>query len=249
VNRLKWYRSAARELGVSPLIRRQVQRRFGAPGGIYKLTAKTLSHPVFARRGTSDWAVFDQIFVEHQYRCLDGARIAKDGLIVDCGANVGYATAYFMSRYPTCVVVAVEPDQSNFIMLKRNICQYPQSGCIPILGAVWPHAQDTIALADGLPGEEWGRKVKRVDAPTGINTFRIPDLLLNGHTRIALLKIDIEGAEIELFKTGPERWLDIVDNIVIELHGSEAERVFHVAIAPFGFDVFRHGELTVCLHR
>lgn len=36
--------------------------------------------------------------------------------------------------------------------------------------------------------------------------------------RIDLLKIDIEGAELELFSAGDLTWLDRVDCIAIELH-------------------------------
>jgi hypothetical protein len=39
-----------------------------------------------------------------------------------------------------------------------------------------------------------------------------------GVNHIDILKLDIEGAEFELFNTGAEAWLDAVGQIVIELH-------------------------------
>jgi FkbM family methyltransferase len=246
MNRLEWYRTALNSLGPASLIRRQYQRARGPIDRPHKLTSKALRHPVCARPATSDYLVFDQIFVEQQYRCLDTAHIQTGGLIIDCGANVGYASAYFLSRYPTCVVVAVEPEQSNFEMLERNVRPYRNS-CIAIQGAVWPHPEDVVTLKPTGKGEEWGFKVQRIDGLKNVRTFTIQDLIPRGFNRISLLKIDIEGAEIELFKTRPERWLGLVDNIVVELHGTEAERVFHEAIAPYGFNISRFGELTVCL--
>jgi hypothetical protein len=39
-----------------------------------------------------------------------------------------------------------------------------------------------------------------------------------GFDRVDILKLDIEGAEIELFDANCEEWIDRVDAIVIELH-------------------------------
>jgi hypothetical protein len=76
----------------------------------------------------------------------------------------------------------------------------------------------------------------------------IPDILKkSGQERISLLKIDIEGAEIDLFKSGTEEWLDRVDNIVIELHGHDCEEAFFGKIDRSRFAISRCDELTVCL--
>jgi hypothetical protein len=45
-------------------------------------------------------------------------------LIIDCGANVGYSSAYFLSRFPYCQVIAVEADPDNFVILRRNLDRY-----------------------------------------------------------------------------------------------------------------------------
>src|SRR5262249_23010632 len=119
--RAQWYREAAINLGLPQLIRRQITRAIGSQG-LHKLTSKLLQFPVYARPGTSDYAVFDQIFVENQYKFLPD--LPERSLIIDCGANVGYSAAYFLSRYPLSTVVAVEPERGNFDMLMRNIAPY-----------------------------------------------------------------------------------------------------------------------------
>ena len=53
---------------------------------------------VYCRAHTSDLGVFRQIFIDREYRCLDD--VQEPRLIVDCGANVGYASAYFLARHP-----------------------------------------------------------------------------------------------------------------------------------------------------
>jgi hypothetical protein len=71
-------------------------------------------------------------------------------------------------------------------------------------------------------------------------------LKISGDERISILKMDIEGAERVVFQHGYERWIDRVDAIVIELHGSVAAEIFFRAIHGRGFIVSHCDELTVC---
>jgi hypothetical protein len=57
------------------------------------------------------------------------------------------------------------------------------------------------------------------------------------YKRILLLKIDIEGLERELLGSST-RWIEQVDNIVIELHGvSDQKPIFRQAIGKRQFDI------------
>src|SRR5262249_43096679 len=143
-------------------IRRQLQRRFVSPDQLIELTSKSLSYPVFARPETSDLLVFDQVFVERQYRCVGHVKTPK--LILDCGANVGYSSAYFLSRHPECFVIAVEPDANNFAMLKKNLGHY-DGRYKAIQAAIWPRAE-TLQFNKSFSesGQEWSRRVERVAA-------------------------------------------------------------------------------------
>ena len=67
--------------------------------------------------------------------------------------------------------------------------------------------------------------------------------------RISILKIDIEGAELELFASNSIEWLNLADNIVIELHGQKCSDAFFAAIDATRYDISTCGELTVCLGR
>jgi hypothetical protein len=71
----------------------------------------------------------------------------------------------------------------------------------------------------------------------------------SGHERISILKMDVEGAEAEIFSQ-PCDWLDRVDALVIELHGPphfpDGATPFHAAMEGRGFELSRAGELTVC---
>lgn len=83
---------------------------------------KYATFPLKARPKTTDPFVFWQIFGDREYRCLDDLR--NVGLIIDCGATVGYSSAYFLTPLPTSHVIAVEPDIDNFDLLRTNLAPY-----------------------------------------------------------------------------------------------------------------------------
>jgi FkbM family methyltransferase len=239
---------ALRNLGPASLARLQAHKRFGWGQNDFKLTSRLLQYPVYARRGTSDLEVFDQIFVSREYRCLDSLK--EQGLIIDCGANVGYSATYFLSVFPNSFVVAVEPDPDNFNMLQRNLRPY-EGRYIGIKAAVWPRAEKLRFKQSNIGlGKEWGRAVEPDDsnARHQIETVDILGLIAHSpYKRASLLKIDVEGAERELFDKPPLPWLDLIDNIVVELHGNLAKERFFNAIKGKQYRISMCEELTVCL--
>jgi tRNA G46 methylase TrmB len=92
----------------------------------------TFPHPVYMRLGTSDVWAYDQVIRAKAYD-VDFERDLKT--IVDAGANVGYSTVYFASKYPRANVYAIEPEASNFSLLKKNTEKYPNVVCIN--AALW----------------------------------------------------------------------------------------------------------------
>jgi FkbM family methyltransferase len=250
MGRTEWWAATTQNLGLSSLIRWQMQKRFGhfGPPGEVRLTSKHLKHPVYARRHTSDLYAFDQVLAAREYSCLD--HLQSPSLIIDCGANVGFSSAYFLSRFPHCDLIAIEPDVENFSVLRKNVAPYGNR-CRPIRAAVWPTKSSVTTIRSDEPNSEWGISVRscRSDDLGAIETVTIRELIRSSpHARISILKIDIEGAEAELFR-GETEWLDAVDNIVIELHGAQCEAAFFKAIEGRHFTISHCGELTVCLGR
>ncbi|MGH7665079.1 MAG: FkbM family methyltransferase [Gemmatimonadaceae bacterium] len=206
--------------------------------------------PLLCRARTSDRDVFRQIFLEREYSCLDGLADART--IVDCGANVGYSSAYFLSRYPRSRVIAVEPDPRNFAWLQRNLEPYGDRVSLRC-SAIWRESA-ALAVAPGEfgDGREWATQVRpaRPGEVATIQALTIGDVLDDvGCERIDILKIDIEGAEAEVFRGDVSAWLGRVNNLVIELHGDECRRMFFAAISEREFEISRSGELTVCRRR
>jgi FkbM family methyltransferase len=217
----------------------------------YLIHPRRALHPVSVRSGSSDIDAFRQIFVDREYACLDDLRDVR--LVVDCGANVGYSSAYFLSQFPNCQVIAVEPDADNFAMLRRNLAAYgPRATAIR--AGVWSHPARLIVSAESYrDGREWARQVRlcRPDEEADIDGVDVASILAgSGHARISLLKVDVEGAEAVVFAENYADWLHRVDAIAIELHDDSVfgngSDVFRSAIRGQGFHVSENGELTIC---
>lgn len=219
----------------------------GAPRS---LRVKGVSHPVLYRPGSTDIKVFSQIFLFREYALLDAIR--APGLIVDCGANVGYSSAYFLNRFPQARLIAVEPDSTNYAILERNLAPYGDR-VETLQTAIWSHPARLIVESSSYrDGGEWSRQVREclpADAEGFVATDIGAILRHSGLPRIGLLKIDVEGAEGVLFAGSQLAWIDQVDCIVIELHndtqfGDNRTLVVN-ALENAGFQVRHSGELSI----
>jgi FkbM family methyltransferase len=205
---------------------------------------------LYIRKGTSDSYVFEQIFIDLEYEPLRD--ISDVQLVIDCGANIGCSSAYFLTQFPECRVIAVEPDPGNFAMLERNLLPYGDRATIFRAG-IWSHSAPLVVSKNKYRGGgEWAFQVQpcQPDEKADFQGMDIGSLLAaSGFERISLLKIDIEGAEVVVFGDNVE-WLDRVDALTIELHDDsqfgKASDVFHSAMRGRGFEFSRSGELTIC---
>lgn len=172
------------------------------------------------RRNNSDIAVFEQVFVDRE---MDFDLPRPPGFIVDAGANIGLTTAVFARRYPEATVVAVEPSADNLRMLRRN-CR-GLTNVEVIAGGLWHRPCHTrIANPDG-PAWEFQLEECDPDAPGAVRAWTVPEIMARfDRPRVDLLKIDIEGAEEQLFATNADAWLDAVDHVLVEPHGEAALR-------------------------
>lgn len=243
----RFYR-IARKIGFTKtlrlrLLRKDVLARFQLHG---------VNTHLLIRGNSSDIDVFYQIFIEEEYACLED--VAGDGLIIDAGANVGYSSIYFLTKFRRCRVIAVEPDADNFAVLKRNLAAYADRVVAHHTG-LWSHA--TQLLLEPAPyrdGRAWTRQVREVASGEAGSMWAISigDIIsAAGVDHVSLLKMDIEGAEAVVFAEGAYNdWLGVVDAIAIELHDDSqfgnASEIFFSAIESEGFALSRSGELTIC---
>lgn len=223
--------------------------------GRWRIHLRRWPSPIYGRFGSSDIEVFRQVFIDEEHAWADGIFPANDDiLILDCGANIGLASIYFLRLYPRAQIWAVEPDERNFAMLAANLMPF-QSHVTLLNAGLWSH-EGFLKCIDHQyrDGMEWSRQVQECSQGTtgGVAATTIDNLLAAANRdRIDILKIDIEGAEAVVFSDEKAGWWDQVDTIAVELHDDThfgcATECFLSAVNHRGFSISRSGELTVAM--
>lgn len=183
------------------------------------------------RANSSDEHVIRDIFQGRQYD-VRGLRRAQElfgflerqaltgrrPLIVDAGANIGASTVHFATAFPKALVVAVEPDVANFELLLKNIAGLNVQAVNAAISSTRGHAR----VFD--PGEgHWGYRTRLI-AENEIAADAVPRVTINdiynshlGEHFPYLVKVDIEGAEADLF-SGNTEWVAGTPLVIVELH-------------------------------
>ena len=202
------------KLGSEPLIS-QLRNNDELPKGtVFRVDLAQLVHPIYLRAGTSDLWVFDQIFLYCELETDFGEDL---GRIIDAGANIGLASVYLANRFPNAQILALEVDAQNFELSVKNPRAYPQ--IMPLPKGLWNH-RAKLAI-DNPQDDAWAYTVSETDDEThsAINGVGVADLLRDfGWQRVDVLKMDIEGAELEVLSAGTEEWIDCIGVLAIEVH-------------------------------
>ena len=201
---------------------------------VHYVVVPGLLYSVAIRIGTTDVSVFRQVLQERQY---DVALPLQPASIVDAGANIGLASVFFANKYPSAEIIAIEPDESNFKLLRINAEKYPNIR--PLQGALSSHKGE-VMLVDGGMGHHGFRTVAASEtaprAGTNVTAYTVEQLMQRMNwNQIDLFKIDIEGAEKEVLDTC-DSWIQDIESFMIELHDSikpGCELAFERAVSEF----------------
>lgn len=136
----------------------------------------------------------------------------KDPVIVDCGSNVGLSVIYFKKLFPLSKVIAFEPDPVLIDCLKENLKKNNISGVELIEKAVWINDAGVSFGSDGADGGSVFLDKNKIAVPS----VRL-NQILEKENDVDFLKMDIEGAEIEVF-LDCEKTIAKVKNIFVEYH-------------------------------
>lgn len=197
--------------------------------------------PVILRNNSSDVTVFYQVFLEKSYKI----KVNKEPkVIIDCGANIGLSVVYFKNRFPNSKIIAIEPETSNFQLLKDNTKMYKDVYCLN--SGIW-YKSTNLKIKNKDLGN-WGFTVQEVnyEDSTTIKAISINQIMLKYDLKyIDILKIDIEGSEKELFQEDFEYWLSKTGLLIIELHDGlnyGASKSFFKAISNYDFYMLKKNE-------
>lgn len=136
-----------------------------------------------------------------------------DPLIIDCGANIGMSVIYFKTIYPDARIIAFEADKHIFEVLKSNIEKYELTNVELVNKACWNSETTLRFFSEGADGGRMAEESETEKIIT-VDTIRLKRYLKE---KIDFLKIDIEGAEIEVLPD-IQNELKNVENIFVEYH-------------------------------
>jgi len=134
--------------------------------------------------------------------------------ILDLGANCGLSGLFFLLRYPNAQVTCIEADPQLFDILRKNLLAADSMNRVKfVAAAVSPTAGEIDFYSSGADS---GRLTPHVTLPSA--THRVRSVALDSliDEPVDFLKMDIEGAEIDVLLTSVK--LKAVSRIFVEYH-------------------------------
>jgi len=176
---------------------------------------ETKGNPLFLRPNTTDAKVLRDTFIWKYH--VPPFPLEENSTILDLGANVGYTMVHFAYLYNKSKIIGVELDKSNCILAQKNL-EPIKNQCTIINAGIW--SKNGIISYGG--DKEWEFKIlsdlETTESKGTVETKTI-ETILNDYNieKVDFMKIDIEGAEKEIFEH-PENWINRIKSIKMEIH-------------------------------
>lgn len=226
---------------------------------LYNLNLKN-GYSLFCRdHNHSDYTVFNQMFVLEEYKTVSSIlRIniefnSKESVLIDAGANIGYATIYLQQKINFDKIICIEPSKGNFEILKKNIELLDLENEALFLNRALADKEGVRfnISNDFRDGKDWSFTTKESDSGEiqGITLNEI--VKKNNLQEITLLKIDIEGAERFIFQNSTDlSFLKITKVIVLEIHDefNIRENIYQI-LKNNNFMLIESGESTIGVNK
>lgn len=180
-----------------------------------------LGFDLLLRTGTTDLTVACESLGKELEPAISYFPRDFDGMIVDAGGYIGTSALKMARAFPKAKIFVLEPSEENFALLARNVSTF--KNVHPVKAALSNQSGKGVLL-DRQTGN-WGFTIvtNPVDAPSrternDVQTVSVADFFETmGIDEVGLFKVDIEGAEAQLFE-GAGDWLARTEMLIIELH-------------------------------
>jgi FkbM family methyltransferase len=215
---VRWVRSTVpwcRRLGVIAGLRCERAHSHAAwharPGTLVPIPLPWRGGVVQVRAQTSDVGVLRQLVARGE---LDVPLAFTPRRVLDGGANIGLASRVFRERWPAAEIVAVELDADNVGLARANL----RDSDVPVMHLGLWHSVQALRV-ENPDDEHWARRAEAASPSTGTVRGLPLEMVLDelGWDEVDLVKLDIEGAEVEVLATAAA-WLPRIRCLVIETH-------------------------------
>jgi len=205
---------------------------------IKPVSFRKLLVPFYLRAGTKDVSVAINNFVREEYAAIKLVQNPK--IMVDAGAYVGDTAAYFLSEYPNLTCFAYEPMTESYDVAAINLSPYGHRAHL---------FRKAVAGTDGIvkvAGTQTGAFISDSDGEE-IEAISIESIIKSlPEPQIDILKLDVEGSEVDIFRTNAEFWLPRTKGIIVETHSEEGTRIVLEILRQHAWTAERVRNLYFC---
>ena len=214
---------------------------------IIEIRLDRIKSKIYLRKNSTDVSSFHEIFLKIEFKLPENL---NPRLIIDAGANAGFSSLFFLNKYPGSQIISVEPDEENFKMLKKNCKQYENFKAIK--SAIWTNS-GFVKIKNPDAGSTGFQICETHENDTNSFSAITIDQIINesDFDFVDILKIDIEGAEKEIFDVGNYDWLNKTHVLIIELHDRFKPGCaisFYTAIESLNFTQISKGENLIYIN-
>lgn len=185
------------------------------------------------KNASSSTDTYLEIFQLRNHMRLKNFLGRNDEIIVDVGANEGFYTFAMKENNPNLKIISIEPIPSTYRILKKNVEENKIKDVILVNKAIT--RKKGKVLFETVPGitvisshniqiqkRPWlsSKRIRKVC----VESIRLVDLCKDFKIKkIDILKIDVEGNELDVLKSAKEM-LKNIKKIVIEWHTEALKR-------------------------
>ena len=186
------------------------------------IKSKNYPYKIYYRK-EGDCGVLAHLY-DLTYKISDANSDKKINTIIDLGANIGIETIKFSKFFPDAKIICIEPEISNFEILKKNTENY--SNVFIENYAISNRETDIFIenISDPLTKNYYeGFRLTEKITNQKVRTITMQSLIKKHDLKkINILKSDIEGYEKYLFDDSCKDWLPLVDIIIFECPDNES---------------------------
>jgi len=193
----------------------------------------------------ADMQTFNEVILRNAYH-ISGLSQVK--VIVDCGANIGWASLAFLNEFPDAKLISIEPEKRNYELAEANLRPYrvKDNRDIELLRKCVHNNIGYYSLVDSRYSNAY--RISNVesedDSQNYVESITIQQIIQDFNLeKIDILKIDIEGSEYDLFAKDTE-WLSHVKCLIIETHDNIRQgstKMLFNAISSFDYRMVIEG--------